>query len=213
MKRLKKLKRLFKEKILGKKKPANYQFFRQKEKFLRHYPDYTIGDGSYGIPIVHDWHEGSTLSIGSYCSISANVQIFLGGHHRLDWVSTYPFPEFVDAARDITGYGGTNGDVVIGSDVWICANVIILSGVTIGHGAVIANGAVVTKDVEPYAIVGGNPARVLRYRFDPDTISRLLATAWWDWPCEKVFAEVRGLCSSDISLFLQNTASPPKPIN
>ena len=87
------------------------KFYRGQEKFLARYPGYTIGIGSYGIPIVHDWHEGATLRIGAYTSIADDVHIFLGGQHRIDWVSSYPFPAFLDEARVVPNYGGTRGDV------------------------------------------------------------------------------------------------------
>lgn len=112
-------------------------------------------------------------------------------------------PHEVPQARHIADYGGTNGDVVIGSDVWIGTNALILSGVTIGHGAVIASGAVVTRDVEPYSIVGGNPARHLRYRFDRETIDRLLDIRWWEWPLEEVFGSVQQLCTDDLEAFFR----------
>lgn len=90
----------------------------------------------------------------------------------------------------------------IGSDVWLCANCIILSGVRIGHGAVVANGAVVSRDVEPYAIVAGNPADIVRWRFDESTRDALLETAWWTWPIEEIRAAVSLLCSEDVTTFL-----------
>lgn len=124
--------------------------------------------GSYGIPLVHDWKEGSTLKIGSFCSfcsIAEDVNIFLGGHHRSDWITTFPFPAFISTPEPIEGYAFSRGDVVIGNDVWLCTGAVILSGVIIGHGAVVAAGAVVTQDVEPYSIVAGNPARCVRSRF------------------------------------------------
>ena len=138
-------------------------FSRQQEKFKKRYPNYKIGTASYGMPIVHDNNEGSTLKIGAYCSIASNVQIFLGGQHQSNWVSNYPFPFFFAMQakyREKYIKEGSRGDVIIGSDVWLCANSIILSGVTIGHGAVIANGAVISRDVEPYAVMAGNPAKL-----------------------------------------------------
>ncbi len=154
------------------------------------------------MPLVHDWNEGTTLRIGSYGSIASNVQIFLGGHHRVDWVTTYPFPARVAIQTGIDDFEGTNGDVIIGSDVWLCANTIILSGVTVGHGAVVANGAVVTKDVEPYSIVGGNPAVHLKYRFSPSVRERLLATQWWEFSHDTILENINKLCSDDLELFL-----------
>lgn len=159
---------------------------RGQAKFLQRYPNYQIGLGTYGIPIVHDWQEGATLKIGSYSSIAEQVEIFLGGHHRSDWVTTYPFPAMIDEAQHIQGYAMSRGDVVIGSDVWLCTNSVILSGVTVGHGAVVAAGAVVSRDVAPYSIVAGNPARHVRWRFPPEVCAALLETAWWEWPEQEV---------------------------
>lgn len=178
------------------------KFYRGQEKFRRRYPQYGIGLGTYGTPVVHDWSEGSTLSIGSYTSISGDVHIFLGGHHRTDWISCYPFPAFIEEARGIEDYGGTRGDVRIGSDVWLAWGCTILSGVTIGHGAVVAARAVVTRDVEPYAIVAGNPARPIGWRFEPEVRNALLATAWWEWPEPEVRRVSPLLCSGRIDEFL-----------
>jgi acetyltransferase-like isoleucine patch superfamily enzyme len=179
------------------------KFLRGQARFRSIYPEYSIGVGSYGVPLVHDWQEGSTLKIGSYCSIAEGVQIFLGGLHRSDWISTYPFPAMVPEAAHIKGYNGTKGDVVIGSDVWICSNSTILSGVTIGDGAIIAAGAMVVKNVEPYAVVAGNPARLIRWRFNEDTRRALLEAAWWEWPEEEVKGISSKLCSNDIEGFLE----------
>ncbi len=184
-------------------KPAKLpKLHRAQEKFRARYPQYQIGVGTYGMPEVHDWNEGSTLRIGSYSSIAGNVQIYLGGHHRIDWVSCFPFPAFVEETAQIKDYGGTRGDVVIGSDVWICSNSIILSGVSIGHGAVVANGSVVSRDVAPYSVVAGNPARHVRWRFPEEQCQALLASAWWDWPESEVRAVAHLLCSPDIGAFL-----------
>ncbi|QLC73533.1 CatB-related O-acetyltransferase [Pseudomonas sp. LPB0260] len=166
------------------------------------YPAYKIGVGTYGMPNVLDWGEGSTLIIGAYCSVAEDVEILLGGHHRTDWVSTYPFPAKIPQAAGIEGYGRSRGDVVIGSDVWLCTRVMILSGVTIGHGAVVAAGAVVSRDVEPYSIVAGNPARQIGWRFDESTRQALLEIAWWDWPENEVRQASSLLCCDDIEAFL-----------
>lgn len=185
------------------------RFHRPQARFRERYPDYQIGLGSYGLPIVHDWQEGSTLRIGSYCSVADNVQIFLGGQHRTDWVSCYPFPAYIPEAAHIRDYGGSRGDVVIGSDVWLCSNCIILSGVTIGHGAVVASGAVVSRDVPAYAVVAGNPARLIRWRFDEATREELLSTAWWEWPEQEIRQVVTKLCSDDVASFLDYARSRP----
>ena len=148
-----------------------------------------IGAYSYGRPKVRFPESGRALTIGRYCSIADKVEILLGGDHRLDWVSTYPFAAMqglwpdADAPAD---YHVSRGDVTIGNDVWLGSGCIILSGVTVGHGAVVAARAVVTRDVAPYTVVAGNPARPLRQRFDPDTVAALLASAWWDRPHAEV---------------------------
>ena len=185
---------LFKKKLI---EPELSQY-----NFKKKYPNYSYGLYSYGVPEVFDWKEGSTLKIGVCCSISSYFKIYLGGHHRVDWVSSYPFPAFTEEAKDITGFGGTNGDVIIGSDVWIAANVTILSGVTIGHGAVIANGSVITKDVTPYEIVGGNPAKHIRYRFEQSIIDKLLKIAWWEWNEKEIRKVAIKLSSNDIQGFI-----------
>ncbi|MDR3353188.1 MAG: CatB-related O-acetyltransferase [Zoogloeaceae bacterium] len=171
-------------------------------KFRKRYPEYKIGTGSYGMPIVHDWHEGATLVIGNYCSIADEVHIFLGGGHRIDWVSSYPFPAFIEEAREIAGYGGTRGNVVIGNDVWLASGCTILSGVTIGDGAVVAARALVARDVAPYSIVAGNPARHVRYRFEQEIRDALLASAWWTWPESEIRKIAPLLCSNDLRKFL-----------
>jgi len=177
---------------------------RSLEKFKKNYPRYKIGHHCYGLPSIKHPHENAILEIGSYCSIAKNVQIFLGGMHHTDWVTTYPFPAFEKSAHHILDYSPTNGDVIIGSDVWLCENSTILSGVTIGHGAVVANGAIVTKDVPPYAIVGGNPAKLIRWRFDEDKRKALLEAAWWDWPQDEILKIIPLLCSDNIADFLSH---------
>lgn len=180
---------------------------RTVAKFIKRYPNYKIGKFSYGIPNVKQAHKGVKLVIGNYCSIAPNVQIFLGGMHRTDWVSTYPFPAFFKNAQHIQDYAISKGDVTIGNDVWICQNATILSGVNIGDGAVVASGALVTKDVPPYAIVGGNPAKLIRWRFDERTREVLRASAWWDWPEKEILNVIDKICSDNIEDFLSYVKS------
>jgi acetyltransferase-like isoleucine patch superfamily enzyme len=120
-----------------------------------------IGDYSYGRLRIRSWGEGSRLTIGRYCSFANGVTVFLGGNHRTDWISTYPFSDFADLWPEMSGRPSTlstRGDVRIGSDVWVGAEATILSGVSIGPGAVIGAGALVTRNVPAFAVVGGNPA-------------------------------------------------------
>lgn len=130
-----------------------------------------IGKKTYGELHVIDWSPLNTkLYIGSYCSIAPGVQFLLGGEHQINSISTYPFKV------KVFGYereAGSKGNIVIKDDVWIGTNAIICSGITIGQGAIVAAGAVVTKDIPPYAIVGGNPAKIIKYRFDENCIKRL----------------------------------------
>jgi chloramphenicol O-acetyltransferase type B len=160
----------------------------------------TVGDHTYGMPTVRRWPGSANLHIGKYCSIAEEVLIFPGGNHRPDWVTTYPFSgiDAWPAAHQIKGHPSTRGDIVIGNDVWLGYGSLILSGVTIGDGAVIGARAVVTKSVPPYAIVAGNPARLLRYRFSQQDVKRLLALQWWNWSDEQVEAAIPQLLSGDL---------------
>jgi acetyltransferase-like isoleucine patch superfamily enzyme len=185
---------------------------RAAEKIRLRYPDYEVGVGTYGIPEVFEFGDKTILRVGSYTSIAAGVRILLGGEHRTDWLTTYPFPAMMDGLEDIGDYAPSKGDVVIGSDCWICADAMILSGVTVGHGAIVAAGAVVTRDVAPFAVVGGNPGKFIRWRFDEELRQRLLSAAWWDWPMEEVKSVARMLSGSDMDAFLAYIDARPVPI-
>lgn len=132
-----------------------------------------IGKWTYGGIQINDWSSKDyKVKIGNYCSIGPNVLFLLGSDHALDTITTYPLK--VKKLKMVNKEAFSKGDIILGDDVWIGANVTVCSGVTIGQGAVIAAGAVVTKDVEPYAIVGGVPARIIRYRFTQEIIQQLL---------------------------------------
>lgn len=139
------------------------------------------------------------LVIGKFCSIACGAKfLFNSANHTLSSLSTYPFPIFFDEwgleKSDVAAAWDRKGDIVIGNDVWIGYEAVILAGVTIGDGAVIGARAVVTKDVPPYAIVGGVPARVIRSRFPAEMVEALLRLKWWDWPAERIqekLAEIR----------------------
>jgi chloramphenicol O-acetyltransferase type B len=165
------------------------------------FPQYDIGAGSYGGLKVLEFGEGARLRIGAYCSFAEGVQIFLGGEHRPDWVTTYPFNVLRPEFSAIKGHPHTKGDVVIGSDVWIGREAMIMSGVTIGDGAVIGARAVVARDVPPYGIVVGNPAKLVRHRFEPEVVAKLLAIRWWDWPEDRIMAAIPRLLSGDVAGF------------
>lgn len=169
----------------------------------RQYRSYCIGAYTYGTPKIYQWDDRTRLSIGKHCSIAKDVAILLGGEHRTDWVTTYPFNQFFRDAEGIMGHPHSKGDVIIGNDVWIGMGATILSGVTIGDGAVIAAHSLVTKDVPPYAIAGGNPARIIRLRFPEEVICRLQAIAWWDWPIEKIRQGMPLLMHNDIEAFIR----------
>lgn len=173
----------------------------------------SFGKYTYGNPEIRWDNPHAKLIVKNFCSIACNVKIYLGGNHRVDWISTYPFGHIhKDVFNNFNGEGhpSTKGYVIIGNDVWIGANVTIMSGVNIGDGAVIAANSHVVKDVEPYTLVGGNPAKLIKYRFTKEQIEKLLEIKWWDWDDEKINRFSTILCSNDIDNFinlalLQNT--------
>jgi acetyltransferase-like isoleucine patch superfamily enzyme len=172
--------------------------FRYMKDQIKH-PNVTIGDYSYGTPQIR-WLIGKErITIGRFCSFSPGVQILVSGNHNIDTVSSYPFQSLTDLWPGALGTcPNAKGDVHIGHDVWIGLDATILSGVTIGHGAVIGTKAVVAKDVPPYAIVVGNPARIVKYRFDEATIKMLLDVQWWDWDPEKIRRNIAVITGTDI---------------
>ncbi|QJC55775.1 Chloramphenicol acetyltransferase [Polaromonas vacuolata] len=174
-----------------------------RSTLVERYPQYQIGRGSYGDLSVHSWGEDATLTIGNYTSIAAGVKVFLGGEHRYDWVTTFPFSVLWESARQHEGHPKTKGNVHIGNDVWIGTEALISSGVTIGDGAVVGARAMVTRDVAPYAVVAGNPARVVKFRFDAQVVSRLIELKWWDWHEREIEKAMPELLNNQIQLFIE----------
>lgn len=160
----------------------------------------SIGRHTYGAFTVRTGPgERGRVRIGAYCSIAEQVEFAVGGNHRVDWVSTYPFRVRLGLPGAFTdGHPRPERDIEVGNDVWIGAQALILAGVRIGDGAVIGARAVVTRDVRPYAIVAGVPARELRRRFSDRQVQALLEARWWEWPEETVRSHVDLLCSPDV---------------
>lgn len=149
----------------------------------------------YQYPINHD-----KLIIGKFCSIACGAKfIFNSANHTLSSISTYPFPIFFEEwglnIKDVAAAWDNKGDIIIGNDVWIGYEAVIMAGVTVGDGAIIGTRAVVTKDVPPYTIVGGVPAKPIRKRFDNETLDELLKIKWWDWPEEKIARNIQAIQS------------------
>ena len=166
----------------------------QRNNVLYHYPECN-----------HD-----KLRIGKFCSIACGAKfLFNAANHALGSLSTYPFPIFFEEwglptdADTIARAWDNHGDIVVGNDVWLGYEAVVLAGVTIGDGAVIATRAVVTKDVPPYTIVGGVPARPIRTRFDADTIARLQALRWWDWDAEIIRRHISAIQAGDVDALEQ----------
>ena len=176
-------------------------------------PNIIVGDYTYydDFEDVHNFEKnvkylfdfnGDQLIIGKFCMIASGATFIMnGGNHVSEGISAYPFAIFGgdwQGAMEGKSYP-TKGNTVIGNDVWIGHRATIMPGLTIGHGAIIGTGSLVTKDVAPYAIVGGNPAKVIKKRFSDETIDQLLSIAWWDWEIEKITKHIKDLTSGDLS--------------
>ncbi|GAA0590923.1 CatB-related O-acetyltransferase [Kutzneria viridogrisea] len=149
------------------------------------------------------YHYGpDKLRIGRFCALGAGTRFIMNGaNHRMDGPSTFPFPimggSWAEHFDLITGLPG-RGDTVVGNDVWFGNSVTVMPGVRIGNGAIVATGSVVVQDVPDYAIVGGNPAKVVRSRYPEAEVARLLELAWWDWPAEHITEHVRTIMSGTV---------------
>lgn len=179
-------------------------------------PNITVGDYTYYDDFenpenflknvkYHFDFTGDQLIIGKFCMIASGVEFIMNGaNHLTEAISAYPFAIFGkgwENAMDGKSYP-TKGNTVIGNDVWMGYKATIMPGIKIGDGAIIGSGAVVTKDVEPYSIVGGNPAKSVRKRFDEDKIKALLEMRWWDWDIEKITANAANLTSNHLDKFI-----------
>lgn len=178
-------------------------------------PNISVGDYSY----YDDPHEpecfqernvlyhyeanGDRLEIGRFCAFATGTTFIMNGaNHRMDGASTFPFPIFGESwgeHMDLLMGLPSKGDTVVGHDVWIGYKAMIMPGVRIGSGAIIAAGSVVTENIPPYAIVGGNPARVIKIRFDETLVKRLLELEWWFWPIEDITTNIRALMAGKIN--------------
>ncbi len=147
---------------------------------------------------------GDKLVIGKFCAIATGVKFIMNGaNHKLSGFSTYPFQIFGHGWERVMPTEGElpfKGDTEIGNDVWIGYEATIMPGVKIGDGAIVASKSVVTADVPAYSVVGGNPARVIKYRFDEQTIAALLATAWWDWSAETITTNLEAIVGGDLAV-------------
>lgn len=160
--------------------------------------DFEKNNVLYQFPVNQDH-----LYIGKFCSIACGAKfLFNSANHAMHSLSTYPFPIFFEEwglqPENVTDAWDNKGDIVIGNDVWIGYEAVILSGVTIGDGAIIGTRALVTKNVAPYTIVGGMPARDIRLRFSSDTIAELLRLQWWDWPVADIQRNITALQSGAV---------------
>lgn len=186
--------------------PNKYVYKYTKDVVSKKYRP-NIGDYTYGHLKVLDWGDGTTLQIGKFCSIAKDVVIILGGEHNIDWISTYPFADKIfnhvwPEAKQVKGHPKSRGNINIGNDVWVGYGATILSGVTIGDGAVVGARSLVTKDVKPYSIIAGNPAKFVRKRFSDRIIKELLRIQWWNWPEKKIRKNIKNLLSRDIEGFI-----------
>ena len=188
-------------------------------------PNIEVGDFTIYNDFVHDprdfqrnnvlYHypiNGDRLTIGRFCSIACGTRFLMNSaNHAMGSLSTYVFPIFYeewDHGMNVTGAWDHRGNIVVGNDLWIGYEAVILSGVTIGDGAIVAARSVVTKDVPPYTIVGGAPARPIRLRFGQEVIDTLLELRWWDWPLEKLAKSLSSIQSGDLEALRQSARAP-----
>ncbi|MGB3188806.1 MAG: CatB-related O-acetyltransferase [Limnoraphis sp.] len=150
---------------------------------------------------------GDKLIIGKFCSIASDVKFIMnGGNHRTDWFTNYPFPVFgLGWEVAMPDSWPNKGDTMISNDVWIGYGATIMPGIQVGDGAIIASQSVVTRSVEPYTVVGGNPAQEIRKRFEESIIQELLEICWWDWEIDKITRNLKAICGSDLDALRKAT--------
>lgn len=157
---------------------------------------------------IISWSDNYKIKVGKYCSIGRDCNFFLHANHRADWITTSSqlwgpvTPEIADLHMSM-GHPTCKGDIEVGNDVWIGAKSTIMSGIKISDGAIVAAGSTVTKDVPPYAIVAGNPAKVVKYRFTEEQIEKLTNIKWWDWNEDKIKEVAMELWSIGIDNFIK----------
>lgn len=161
-----------------------------------------VGAFCYGFEdtTILSYDDSIEVSFGRYCSIASGLKIFTGGNHRPDWISTFPFGHLFSnyiKVKPVKGTPKTNGNIIIGNDVWIGRDVTIMSGITIGDGAIIAANSHIVKDVMPYSIVGGNPGKHIKYRFNNGIIEKLLKIQWWNYNVNQIEKIIPFLCLQD----------------
>jgi len=179
-----------------------------------YYDDPEDSEGFERNVLYHFPFIGDRLVIGRFCAIGRGVKFIMNGaNHKLDGISTYPFFIFGNGWESAAPRPGDlpyKGDTVIGNDVWLGYDALIMPGVTIGNGAVIAARSVVTADVPAYAVVGGNPAKVIRMRFDEATVARLEEIAWWNWPVAKITEELGKIVAGDVTALAACVPAEPR---
>lgn len=169
--------------------------------------EFIRGRYTYGNPkVIWGEYHGGKVVAGAFCSVDSTSTFILGGNHRPEWVTTFPFlsmPEHFPMLKYMSDYATSKGDIILGNDVWIGRSAVILSGVDIADGCVVGAFSVVAKSLPPYSIAVGNPIQTPKKRFTDEQIAALLLIKWWDWPIEKITENVPLLCSTNIDDFIR----------